>query len=131
VRFDTPVLGQQAVTTQREVQNAFKSLFADTDNAKDLKNLYVNRLLQHIFQPFDRLSPAFRFVPIVNAGPLVKKRYVHHFMSGWPPYKYVVPFLTDFRLRVWELVCDYFDTFPEVLRFEFVRIDDNRLTFLG
>jgi hypothetical protein len=55
VRFDTPVLGQQAVTTQREVQNAFKSLFADTDNANDLKNLYVNRLLQHILQPFDRL----------------------------------------------------------------------------
>ena len=55
VRFDTPVLGQQAVTTQREVQNAFKSLFADTDNASDLKNLYVNRLLQHILQPFDRL----------------------------------------------------------------------------
>jgi hypothetical protein len=53
--FDTPVLGQQAVTTQREVQNAFKSLFADTDNAIDLKNLYVNRLLQHILQPFDRL----------------------------------------------------------------------------
>jgi hypothetical protein len=43
VRFDTPVLGQQAVTTQREVQNAFKSLFADIDNANDLKNLYVNR----------------------------------------------------------------------------------------
>jgi hypothetical protein len=52
-------------------------------------------------------------------------------MGGLPPYKYVVPFLTDFRLRVWELVCDYFDTFPEVLRFEFVRIDDNRMTFLG
>jgi len=59
VRFDTPVLGQQAVTTQREVQNAFKSLFADTvadtDNANDLKNLYVNRLLQHILQAFERL----------------------------------------------------------------------------
>jgi len=54
VRFDTPVLGQQAVTTQCEVQNAFKSLFADTDNAIDLKNLYVNRLLQHILQFFDR-----------------------------------------------------------------------------
>jgi hypothetical protein len=54
-RFDTPVFGQQAVTTQLEVQNAFKSLFADTDSASDLKNLYVNRLLQHILQPFDRL----------------------------------------------------------------------------
>jgi hypothetical protein len=57
------------------------SLFADTDNASDLKNLYVNRLFQHALQPLDRFQPAFRFVPIVNAGPLVKKRYVHHLMG--------------------------------------------------
>jgi hypothetical protein len=55
VRFDAPVLGHQAVTTRREVQNAFESLFADTDSANDLKNLCVNRLLQHILQPLDSL----------------------------------------------------------------------------
>jgi hypothetical protein len=48
-------LTRKAVTTQREVQNAFKSLFANTDNTNDLKNLYVNRLLQLILQPLDRL----------------------------------------------------------------------------
>jgi hypothetical protein len=71
------------VTTHQEVQNAFNGLFADTDNAGDLKNLDVNRLLQHVLQPFDGLQTAFGFVPIVNAGPLVKKRYVHHLMGGW------------------------------------------------
>jgi len=33
----------------------FKGLLADTDNVIDLKNLYVNRLRQHILQPLDRI----------------------------------------------------------------------------
>ena len=84
VRFDTRVLGQQAVTTQREVQNAFKSLLADTDSVNDLKNLHVNRLVQHSLQLLDRRSPFFRVVPMVNAGPPVKKRYVHYLIGSWP-----------------------------------------------
>jgi len=69
----------------------------------------------------------------VNDGPLVKKRYVHYLMGGWPLQKYVEPFFMGFRLRLrfWEMFFDYFDTSAKVLRFEFARIDDNRMTFRG